>query len=44
MVECKSDYFHQLNQQILVPIKDCHICFMLPRYVPLFLAGPVTPH
>jgi hypothetical protein len=73
LVEWKSDYFHQLNQQILAPtaatidttlaaqpelaflgpyaqgepgtelIKVRRTCFVPPRYVPLFLAGPLAP-
>jgi hypothetical protein len=73
MIEWKSDYFHQLNQQLLVPsaatidtvfaaqpeadllgpyvpgeagtelIKVRRTCFVPPRYVPLFLAGPIKP-
>jgi hypothetical protein len=73
LIEWKSDYFHQLNQQLLVPsaatidtvfaaqpeaeflgpyaqgeagtelIKVCRTCFVPPRYVPLFLAGPIKP-
>ena len=73
VIEWKSDYFHQLNQQLLVPtaatidtvfaaqpeaellgpyaqadagtelIKVRRTCFVPPRYVPLLLAGPITP-
>eukprot|EP00557_Chaetoceros_sp_GSL56_P008886 CAMPEP_0176505492 /NCGR_PEP_ID=MMETSP0200_2-20121128/16527_1 /TAXON_ID=947934 /ORGANISM="Chaetoceros sp., Strain GSL56" /LENGTH=660 /DNA_ID=CAMNT_0017905057 /DNA_START=100 /DNA_END=2083 /DNA_ORIENTATION=- len=73
LIEWKSDYFHQLNQQLLVPsaatidtvfaaepdtgflgpyaqgeagtelIKVRRTCFVPPRYVNLFLAGPVKP-
>jgi hypothetical protein len=73
LIEWKSDYFHQLNQQLLVPtaatidtvfaaqpeaeflgpyaqgeagtelIKVRRTCFVPPRYVPLFLAGPLKP-
>jgi hypothetical protein len=73
LIEWKSDYFRQLNQQLLVPsaatidtviaaqpevdllgpyapadagtelIKVRRTCFVPPRYVPLFLAGPITP-
>lgn len=73
LVEWKSEYFHQLNQQLMVPtaatidtifaaqpeaeflgpfaqadagtelIKVRRTCFVPPRYVPLFLANPLTP-
>ena len=73
LIEWKSEYFHQLNQQLLVPtsatietifaaqpeaellgpfvqadagtelIKVRRTCFVPPRYVPLFLANPLTP-
>ena len=73
LIEWKSDYFRQVNQQLLVPtaatidtvlaaqpeaellgpyaqaeagtelIKVRRTCFVPPRYVPMFLAGPLTP-
>jgi hypothetical protein len=74
LIEWKSDYFHQLNQQLLVPASAATIhtvfaaqpeaeflgpyaqgeagtelikvrctCFVLPRYVSLFLPGPIKP-
>ena len=73
LVEWKSDYFRQINQQLLVPtaatidtvlaahpeaellgpyaqaeagteiIKVRRTCFVPPRYVPMFLAGPIMP-
>jgi hypothetical protein len=73
LIEWKSDYFNQLNQQLLVPsvatidtvfaaqpeaeflgpyaqgeagtelIKVRRTCFVPPRYVSMFLPGPIKP-